>query len=76
MAGVYGVNLYQRLYQGSGGERARDLSPVELLVLIPILAGILWLGIAPNPQLERIEVQSRVVLSQLEPPAAGLAGDR
>ncbi len=78
VAGVYGVNLYQRLYQGTGGERVRDLSPLELLVLIPILTGILWLGIAPNPQLERIEVQSRVVLSQLGPPAAGLTlgGDR
>jgi NADH-quinone oxidoreductase subunit M len=60
-AGVYGVNLYQRVFQGPPREAARDLSGLELFVMVPILAGILWLGLAPQPQLERIEVQSRLV---------------
>lgn len=64
-AGVYGVNLYQRLFQGEAqheaGGRVADLSTLETLVLVPVLAGILWLGLAPQPQLERIEVQSQVV---------------
>lgn len=62
-AGVYGVNLYQRLYQGRQTHAHRDLLPLESLVLVPILAGILWLGLAPAPQLERISAQ----------PAYGLA---
>ncbi|MEX2536921.1 MAG: NADH-quinone oxidoreductase subunit M [Trueperaceae bacterium] len=61
-AGVYGVNLYQRIYQGKPTRAVADLGSVEVLVLIPILAGILWLGLAPAPQLERIEAQSRLAI--------------
>jgi len=72
-AGVYGVNLFQRLYQGKETRETRDLDEIELLVLLPILAGILWLGLAPAPQLGRIEAQSKVITEQLDaraqPPA-------
>jgi NADH-quinone oxidoreductase subunit M len=70
---IYGVNLFQRLYQGNQKNPVRDLSPTELFVLIPILSGILWLGIAPAPQLERIELQSRAIVNQTEVPPSGLA---
>ncbi len=60
-AGVYGVNLYQRLFQGEAREGTRDLSGLETLVFIPLLAGILWLGLAPNAPLTRIEAQARFV---------------
>lgn len=69
-AGVYGVNLYQRLYQGKETLPTRELGAFEALVLIPVLAGILWLGLAPAPQLERIEAQAAIVTSQLEAHAA------
>jgi NADH-quinone oxidoreductase subunit M len=59
-AGVYGVNLYQRIYQGRQSERVADLGALEALVLVPIVAGILWLGLAPAPQLQRIEAQARL----------------
>ena len=77
-AGVYGVNLFQRLYQGKEDDPTRDLSPAELFVLVPVLAGILWLGLTPNPQLERIEVQSQAVVRQVEvsSPRLTLGGDR
>ncbi len=66
-AGVYGVNLYQRLYQGREEHGAvRELAGLELLVLVPIVVGILWLGLAPQPQLERIEEQSQLLSTQLE----------
>ncbi len=84
-AGVVGVNLYQRLYQGRGhgpaAARAPDLGAFEWIVVIPVIAGILWLGLAPAPQLERIEAQTVVAdasLTSATPPArpslANLAG--
>ncbi len=65
-AGVYGVNLYQRLYQGQAGEAVPDLRSLEVVVLVPIIAGILWFGLNPAPQLQRIEVQSRVAVVGLD----------
>jgi NADH-quinone oxidoreductase subunit M len=65
-AGVYGVNLYQRLYQGEEEETTTDLKALEALILVPILAGILWLGLAPAQQLARIEPQAALA-AQLEP---------
>jgi NADH-quinone oxidoreductase subunit M len=65
-AGVYGVNLYQRLFQGSEERPTRELSAAEILVLIPIILGVLWLGLVPAPQLERIGIQSAVITTQLE----------
>ena len=64
-AGTYGVNMYQRIYQGEG-EPVPELRRLEAVVLVPILAGILWLGLSPSPQLRRIEVQSQVALEQLD----------
>ncbi len=64
-AGVYGVNLYQRLFQGEQRAAVSDLSPLEVYLLVPFVAGVIWLGVAPQPQLERIEVQSRLVTLQL-----------
>lgn len=65
-AGVYGVNLYQRLFQGPEERPAREFSGVEMLVMIPFVVAILWLGLNPDPQLQRIEQQSAVISSQLE----------
>ncbi len=64
-AGVYGVNVYQRLFQGPQTTPARDLGPLELYVLVPFIAGVLWLGLSPAPQLERIEAQTQVATLQL-----------
>jgi NADH-quinone oxidoreductase subunit M len=57
-AGVYGVNMFQRVYQGEQQEATSDASWFEVLVLVPVVAGILWLGIAPSPQLARIDAQA------------------
>ena len=63
-AGVLGVNLYQKIYQGPQGASVRDVDSLEAYVLVPFIAGILWLGLAPAPQLQRIEVQSQLVMLQ------------
>src|SRR5690606_19729939 len=65
VAGVYGVNLYQRLFQGESENGVRDLDGLEMYLLVPFVAGVLWLGIAPAPQLERIETQSQLAVMQL-----------
>ncbi|MFA5552297.1 MAG: NADH-quinone oxidoreductase subunit M [Trueperaceae bacterium] len=65
-AGVYGVNLYQRLFQGPTTVPTSDLSALELYVLVPFIAGVLWLGISPAPQLRQIEQQAALVTIQLE----------
>jgi NADH-quinone oxidoreductase subunit M len=65
-AGVLGVNLYQKIYQGQQGASVRDVDPLEAYVLVPFVAGILWLGLSPAPQLQRIESQSQLVVMQLE----------
>ena len=78
-AGVYGVNLYQRLYQGQQGAATSDLRSLEAVVLVPIVAGILWLGLNPAPHLRRIEVQSRVAVVSLDTsqaPVVLVRGDR
>lgn len=61
-AGVYGVNLYQRLYQGEAQAGARDLGGLEALILAPLLTAILWFGLFPHPQLARIDVQAQEVM--------------
>lgn len=65
VAGVYGVNLYQRLFQGESENGVRDLDGLEMYLLVPFVAGVLWLGIAPAPQLERIETQSQLAVMQV-----------
>ena len=69
-AGVYGVNLYQRLFQGSTTVPTRDLGALELYVLVPFIAGVLWLGVSPAPQLRQIEQQAELTVLQLERAAA------
>ena len=63
--------MYQRLYQGQqhqGEQKGEvwDMGRLELLLLAPLLAGIVWLGVTPQPQLTRIERQTQVLLTQLE----------
>ena len=54
-----------------------DLTPRELIVLAPLLAGIVWLGLYPAPVLRRMEPTSRSFVESLQPvlekPAAGAA---
>ncbi len=69
-AGVYGVNLYQRLYQGEEREATVDIGAIEAFALVPLVAGIVWLGVFPSPQLTRIEAQSQLIAA----PAATALG--
>jgi NADH-quinone oxidoreductase subunit M len=54
-----------------------DLSGRELTVLVPLVAGMIWLGVYPKPFLERMEVTVTSLIQTVDqkraipPPAAG-----
>jgi len=48
-------------------ERLTDLTPRELAVLLPLLAGILWIGIYPQPILRRMEPSARAFIQLVRP---------
>ena len=54
-------------------EKLLDLSPRELAVLIPLLAGIVWIGVYPKPILERMEPAARQLIQSVQPTAAPTA---
>ena len=43
-----------------------DLTPREWAVLLPLLAGILWLGLYPTPILRRTEPAAQAIVEQVE----------
>src|SRR5712675_1671200 len=49
-------------------ETLPDLTPRELVVLIPLLACILWVGIYPKPFLQRMEPAARTLIEQMKQP--------
>ena len=54
--------IFNRLDDGEN-ETLTDLTPRELAVMAPLLAGILWLGLYPGPVLRRMEPASRHYLA-------------
>jgi NADH-quinone oxidoreductase subunit M len=77
-AGVYGVNLYGRLFQGPETTRVADLRPLEVAVLAPIVLATLWLGLFPAQPLALFEADAAVTVARTAvaahaPPDLGLA---
>jgi NADH-quinone oxidoreductase subunit M len=57
-------------------ERMPDLNRRELAVLLPLVAGMIWLGLYPRPVLERMEPATRHYLETVAPAATTrIAGD-
>jgi NADH-quinone oxidoreductase subunit M len=44
-----------------------DLSPRELAVLLPLLLGIIWMGLYPKPVLARMESATQQYVDHLQP---------
>jgi NADH-quinone oxidoreductase subunit M len=66
LAAVYMLWAYQRAFQGPGAERHRglvDLVPRELAAVVPVVAVMLVLGVAPNLVLDRINPSSAGVVA-------------
>ena len=58
LAALYVLWMYQRMMTGpvkAGNERLRDLLPRELVVVVPLIAALLFLGAYPKPLLDRID---------------------
>ena len=68
LSAVYLLWAYQRMWQGElGSDRFRalpDLSGREWAVLVPLIAAIIVLGMAPKPLLDRVEPAARQVVEQ------------
>jgi NADH-quinone oxidoreductase subunit M len=47
-------------------ERLPDLSRREMAILVPLLAGMIWMGVYPKPFLERMEVTLVQLLETVE----------
>jgi NADH-quinone oxidoreductase subunit M len=75
-AGVYGVNLYQRLFQGEAELQTRELRWGEAALLAPLLSAILWFGLFPQPQLARIDVHAQRTVARFAEPAPAEAAVR
>jgi NADH-quinone oxidoreductase subunit M len=58
LSAVYVLWLYQRMMTGplaSGNEKVRDLVPRELIVVAPLIALLIALGLFPKPALDVID---------------------
>jgi NADH-quinone oxidoreductase subunit M len=74
LSSIYILWLYQRLMTGpvtEGNERIRDLVPREILVVAPLIALLLVLGIYPKPVLDIINPavgNTMATIGQQDPP--------
>jgi NADH-quinone oxidoreductase subunit M len=44
-----------------------DLSARELVVILPLVAGMIWLGLYPKPVLDRMDASARRYVEQVQP---------
>jgi len=54
-------------------EGLKDLTRRELAVLLPLLVGIVWLGLFPGPVLRRMESATQRYVDTVQPHAASTA---
>jgi NADH-quinone oxidoreductase subunit M len=69
-AAYYMLPMVQRIFFNAldkpANERLPDLSRRELVVLMPLVAGMLWMGVYPKPFLERAEVSLTQLIETVE----------
>jgi NADH-quinone oxidoreductase subunit M len=70
LAAVYLLWAYQRVFTGpvtvEENKGLRDLNVREIVILAPIVALIVFLGVYPRPALERIEPSVDAILQRIE----------
>ncbi len=58
--------LFNRL-DNPANEHLKDLSPRELWVVLPLVAGMIWLGLYPRPVLDRMDTAAKRYIEIVEP---------
>ncbi|MEM9466093.1 MAG: NADH-quinone oxidoreductase subunit M [Actinomycetota bacterium] len=69
LAALYLLWAYQRVFHGVPDEDnadVKDLSVSEFLVMVPILVGIVFMGVYPKPVLDRMEPAVEVLIDHVE----------
>jgi NADH-quinone oxidoreductase subunit M len=61
--------IFNRLDQAEN-QGLTDLTARELVIMLPLLAGIVWLGLFPGPVLRRMEPAARRYVEMVRPGAA------
>jgi len=69
LAAVYMLWMFQRVMFGTvtheENRRLTDLTPREMAVLVPVLLGIVWIGVYPRPLLSVTEASVKQLLAQV-----------
>jgi NADH-quinone oxidoreductase subunit M len=69
LAAVYMLWMYQRVMFGEltheDNRHLRDLNLREVVVLVPIVLVIVWIGMYPQPFLTRIEASTRAIVERV-----------
>ncbi|MBF6348341.1 MULTISPECIES: NADH-quinone oxidoreductase subunit M [Nocardia] len=74
LAAIYVLWLYQRMMTGpvtEGNEGIRDLVPRELVVVVPLVGALIFLGVYPKPVLDFIDPavhQTLTTIGSVDPP--------
>jgi NADH-quinone oxidoreductase subunit M len=69
LAALYMLWAYQRVFHGPAtGDNAkmRDMRPAEFLVMAPLIALIIFLGLYPTPVLERMEPSVKALVAHVD----------
>jgi len=74
-AAVYLLWSYQRVFFGKldnpANHKLVDLSMREIVVLVPVVVFIVWIGFYPNTFLEKSALSSRQIIQQIQDARAG-----
>ena len=69
LAAVYMLWMYQRVMFGEltheGNRQLCDLNLREVVVLVPIILVIVWIGVYPQPFLTRMEASTRAIVERV-----------
>jgi NADH-quinone oxidoreductase subunit M len=80
LGAVYMLWMYQRVFLGKitnpANQSLSDLTGREKLILIPILAMMLWIGVYSGPFLRRMDVSVKFVQQRIEQARGGEGGYR
>lgn len=79
LAALYLLWAYQRVFhgplEGADNENTSDLRPLEVAVMAPIVALIVFIGVFPRPFYDAVEPSVRAVVERVNGAPVGAAGD-